>query len=76
MNAFDEMKLLTEKCDQIIKAADAADVVIDDGNVVDLIVDQLSVNSDPRFQRVSLSSIRLAISQAGYAKRFPKAIAR
>ena len=72
MHAFEEMKILTQKVRQIVDNATNDGVELNDGNVVDLIVDQLT--DDELFHNVSPGSVRFAISQAGFAKRFPKAI--
>jgi len=50
---------------KIIARAEAAGVVIDDGNVVDLLADNIS-------PRVSLADIRCALVVAGLGGRFPR----
>lgn len=67
------MKLvdIAEKCDQYIKAAEAAGVEIDNGNVVDLCADQSSCEYEEG--GFSLSDIRTALIVAGYGERFLEA---
>lgn len=58
---------LDDFCRQTIEAAEAAGLVIDDGNVVDLIADNCNA---------SLRDIREALVYAGFAQRFPQATQR
>lgn len=58
------VRLLASSCCLFIERAEKADCVIDDGNVVDLIADNVSA---------SLADIRAALIYAGLDKRFPKA---
>lgn len=79
MGAFEEMKIITACVKKIIQAADDAKIALDDGNVVDLCEDQLKttyLNQVRSLGRISLSTIRFAISEAGFAERFPKAISK
>jgi hypothetical protein len=59
---------IAEQVRTIVQAAEAEGVRIDDGNVVDLIADNIT--------RASLSDIRSAIVVAGYSARFPKATSK
>lgn len=59
---------IASRARRIIEAAETAGVAIDDGNVVDLIADNIS--------DVSLSDIRCALVVAGLAPRFPRATSR
>jgi hypothetical protein len=59
------LKQLSNRCRSVIERAEADGVQIDDGNVVDLIADNV---------RVPLGFIRQALSYAGYSSRFPNAV--
>ena len=63
--------LLTDiatRASALIAAAEADGVVIDDGNVIDLLADNIT--------RASLDDLRCALVVAGYAQRFPRATSR
>jgi hypothetical protein len=55
------------ECKRVIERADAADVALDDGNVVDLLADNIP--------HVSLADLRCALVISGHGSRFPKATA-
>ncbi|RIL03112.1 MAG: hypothetical protein DCC71_15385 [Proteobacteria bacterium] len=59
---------LRKRVREIVAAAEADGVALDDGNVVDLLADQMP--------RVPLAELRAALVDAGLAPRFPKAVAR
>jgi hypothetical protein len=63
--------LLTEvadKCRRIIERADAAGISLDDGNIVDLLADNIEL--------VSLNDLRDALVVCGHGARFPRATYR
>lgn len=49
----------------IIDRADAAGVVVDDGNVIDLLADNIAI--------VPIEDLRAALVCSGHGSRFPKA---
>lgn len=57
---------LAKDCEQLIRFAESKGIAIDDGNVVDLIADNIV--------SVSLAQIRAALIIAGYAEQFPRAL--
>lgn len=63
------MTPLVDLCRQIVEQADAAGVELDDGNVVDLCVDQLAM----RGIAPPLTDIRSALAESGLDSRFPRA---
>lgn len=63
---------LAARVREIVAAAEADGVALDDGNVVDLLADQLA----EQMPRVPLDELRAALVAAGLAPRFPKATAR
>jgi len=56
---------VARECAAIIRRAEADGVVIDDGNVIDLLADNLT--------RVSLADLRSALAVSGLGARFPRA---
>jgi hypothetical protein len=50
----------------VIKAAEHDGLSVDDGNVIDLLADNIT-------EHVSLSDLRSALVVAGYSARFPRA---
>ncbi len=65
VNHMQSLNYIAARCINLIKRAENDGIVIDDGNVVDLIADNLTT--------VPLSDIRAALVVAGLAARFPKA---
>lgn len=64
-----QLVAVARRCRSIIRRADNAGLVINDGNVVDLCADNLP-------SRVSLNDIRDALVTAGLSARFPRATRR
>lgn len=59
---------VARECRAILEGAESAGVIIDDGNIVDLIADHLTT--------IPLDCIRDALVIAGLATRFPEATRR
>lgn len=58
------MQTLEKRIDLIIRRADDAGVTLDDGNIIDLLADNIPA---------SLADLRAGLISTGYASRFPKA---
>ena len=60
------LKVTAARCRQLILEAEDCDLIIDEGNVIDLLADNIT--------DVSLLHLRLALGASGLGSRFPKAV--
>jgi hypothetical protein len=68
MTTVDVSAWLDERVREIITKADVAGVALDDGNIIDLLADNIETGS--------LDDLRASLLMAGYGARFPKAVMR